>query len=648
MSESSLVGKSVLGYTVTEILGAGNFGTVYKAVKKNPSGEYVRALKHIIIPSEKQYESIFNSMGGDLSKVDDYFSEMLKNIVTEIQILNNLSEKGVRNIVRYYENDITSTETPKRYSIFILMEHLTPLSDYIAKTEFSVKDVIKLGLDVLSALDSCHNNGVIHRDIKDDNIFVSENGEFKIGDFGVSKVLKDSSKAESIKGTPNFLAPEVYLGKESYTKSVDLYSLGIVLYRLLNYNRNPFLPRFPEAYDFKDEEKAFDERMKESVPALPSLGGELIGNIIIKAISGRNDRYSVAKEFYDVLEMAARNTSHDILSAKIRASGSTSYRTISEDEKEAPAISNETIKEKISVDKLNTTVESEAPPISNLFDTVGAKYVPQASKIKTSIPSSSNSTTSTNAERDIQIPPPDRYDSELTKFKDNIMMNKLKVKSLLTVLIIIVVYNVVAFAIPFNRFGSFWSGYCFIMLALILTATVGLYSLDKQGLKSKFYGVPLMYLTWRYLIIQLIVGFVQMFLDFIPFQYGIVINVILLGICLIGLIATDFGKEKIEPIDGKVKEKAFYIKSLQGEVSDLADRASSESVKKVLKGLAETIRYSDPMSSPQLATIENKIEGKVYILSDLVGQADDVAVDLLCAELQQLLAERNRKCRILK
>ena len=80
----------------------------------------------------------------------------------------------------------------------------------------------------MNGLQSCHNNGVIHRDIKDDNIFVSDKGEYKIGDFGVSKVLKDSSKAESLKGTPNFLAPEVYLGKEGYTKSVDLYSLCLL------------------------------------------------------------------------------------------------------------------------------------------------------------------------------------------------------------------------------------------------------------------------------------------------------------------------------------------------------------------------------------------------------------------------------------
>lgn len=56
-----------------------------------------------------------------------------------------------------------------------------------------------LAFDILDGLKSCHENGVIHRDIKDDNIFVSENGGYKIGDFGVSKVLKDSTRAESLK-----------------------------------------------------------------------------------------------------------------------------------------------------------------------------------------------------------------------------------------------------------------------------------------------------------------------------------------------------------------------------------------------------------------------------------------------------------------
>lgn len=317
MAQTNLIGKNILGYTVSEKLGSGAFGTVYKVIKTNAAGQYVRALKHITIPTEKQYNSVLNSMGGDASKADSYFSQMLNNIVSEIRILNDLSEKGVQHIVRYYENDIVVANTPRRYDIFILMEYLTPLEDCIHSQDFLVRDVVRLGLDVLYGLQSCHNNGVIHRDIKDDNIFVSENGEYKIGDFGVSKVLKDSSKAESLKGTPNFLAPEVYLGKESYTKSVDLYSLGIVLYRLLNYSRNPFLPRFPEQYFSQDEDAAFEERMSGKAPELPLLGGEAIGHVIVKAISNSTERFQTADEFINALEAAIDNTPTDVFNEKI-------------------------------------------------------------------------------------------------------------------------------------------------------------------------------------------------------------------------------------------------------------------------------------------------------------------------------------------
>lgn len=320
MAQTNLIGKDILGYTVSEKLGSGVFGTVYKVVKTNVAGEYVRALKHITIPTEKQYNSVLNSMGGDVSKTDSYFSQMLNNIVSEIRILNDLSEKGAQHIVRYYENDILVIDAPKRYDIFILMEYLTPLEDYIQSKNFLVRDAVKLGLDVLYGLQSCHDNGVIHRDIKDDNIFVSDNGEYKIGDFGVSKVLKGSSKAESLKGTPNFLAPEVYLGKESYTKSVDLYSLGIVLYRLLNYSRNPFLPRFPERYFAQDEDKAFKKRMSGKTPALPFLGGEEIGRVIVKAISGSTERFQTANEFIKALESAISKTPNEKLNESIKFS----------------------------------------------------------------------------------------------------------------------------------------------------------------------------------------------------------------------------------------------------------------------------------------------------------------------------------------
>ena len=68
----------------------------------------------------------------------------------------------------------------------------------------------------------------------------------------------------------------------------------------------------------------------------------------------------------------------------------------------------------------------------------------------------------------------------------------------------------------------------------------------------------------------------------------------------------------------------------------------------VLKELADTIQYSDPMSSPQLAAIENKIDVKATDLSQAVEKSEGDAIKALCNELQQLFAERNRKCKILK
>lgn len=319
MSQANLIGQSILGYNVKKIIHSGAFGTVYAVEKTNPSGTYKRALKHMTIPSTSQYISVLNSMGGDESKTKDYFSKMLENIANEIRILNRLSEEDSTHIVRYYENDIKIQDTPLRYDIFILMECLNPLEDFINQNKFTVSDVLNLGFDVLQGLKTCHDNDIIHRDIKEGNIFVTDNNNYKIGDFGVSKILKHSSNAESFTGTPNYLAPEIRSDQRGYTKSVDLYSLGIVLYRLLNYNRNPFVPRYPDNYNYEDENIAFEKRMNGEIPDLPLLGGEFIGKVVVKSLQSSSDRFQTAEEFLNALKNAKEKTSPEILEENIIA-----------------------------------------------------------------------------------------------------------------------------------------------------------------------------------------------------------------------------------------------------------------------------------------------------------------------------------------
>lgn len=312
-----MIGKEILGYRVEEEIGAGGFGTVYRVTKTNAAGTYTRALKHIVLPTKKQYAGVLNSMGGDYAKADDYFAGILADIVGEIRILSELSESGIQNIVRYYENDIIENASPKSYDIYIMMEYLTPFPDHFLSKSFTVRDVIRLGKDILAALISCHEKNIIHRDIKDDNIFVSAEGVYKLGDFGVSKALKDRSRAESVKGTPNFIAPEVYLGKESYDHTVDLYSLGVVLYKLLNKSRNPFLPAFPDSYSSLDEDAAFEARMAGKIPELPLDAQNELGKAVVKALMPRNKRYDSAKEFLGALRAAEQSLGDEELSRTV-------------------------------------------------------------------------------------------------------------------------------------------------------------------------------------------------------------------------------------------------------------------------------------------------------------------------------------------
>lgn len=120
-----------------------------------------------------------------------------------------------------------------------------------------------------------------------------------------------------MKGTPNYIAPEVYLGKEKYDDTVDLYSLGIVLYRMLNMSRGPFLPAYPAAYTSEDEDTAFEKRMKFMTPDLPCFANNALGDVIVRAISPRSERYATAQAFMEAIDCAVNSLSNAELNVAI-------------------------------------------------------------------------------------------------------------------------------------------------------------------------------------------------------------------------------------------------------------------------------------------------------------------------------------------
>ena len=83
---------------------------------------------------------------------------------------------------------------------------------------------------------------------------------FKLGDFGISRTIEKTMSGLSRKGTESYMAPEVYNGN-AYGESVDVYSLGLVLYKCLNNNRLPFFPPISKPIRYSDREEALNKRM---------------------------------------------------------------------------------------------------------------------------------------------------------------------------------------------------------------------------------------------------------------------------------------------------------------------------------------------------------------------------------------------------
>ena len=182
------------------------------------------------------------------------------------------------------------------------MEYLTSFLDYCAGRELTEEDVIQLGIDLCKALEYCQKQNIIHRDIKPENIFVSRFGEFKLGDFGIARELERTMSGLSKKGTFSYMAPEMYKG-EPYDAKVDIYSLGIVLYKLRNHNRLPFISLEKQLITYRDKENALNRRMSGENPPRPAEAGEGLADIILKACAyDRKDRFETAEEFREALE----------------------------------------------------------------------------------------------------------------------------------------------------------------------------------------------------------------------------------------------------------------------------------------------------------------------------------------------------------
>ena len=198
-------------YRIIEEVGRGGMGVVYRAEQTSDSFTRQVAIK------------LLSNNRND--------SQVLQRFQKEQALLAGLKHP---NIAQLYDGGVTNNNIP-----FFVMEYVdgAPIDQYCNGKKLSLKTRLRLLLQVADALSFAHSNLIVHRDIKPSNIFVTQEGEVKLLDFGIAKILDEEKDLQLTQTgnqvlTPGYAAPEQLL-EQPITVATDIYLLGLVGYHLL-------------------------------------------------------------------------------------------------------------------------------------------------------------------------------------------------------------------------------------------------------------------------------------------------------------------------------------------------------------------------------------------------------------------------------
>ncbi|MBQ3136932.1 MAG: protein kinase [Clostridia bacterium] len=262
-------------------LAEGRNSKVFKVYKTVNGVTELLALKTVKFPAgDKELSRVIES--GKYKTVGEYLDTLEKAVTDNMNKM--LSLRTNTNIVRFDNFQIVKESSC--FYVVMLMELLSPFSEKVRPDDVTAEQAIKIGCDLCSAAEGFRNIGIIHHQIKPENIYVDSEGNFKLGDFGISNIAGRVRTEAS-----PYMAPEVYR-ESAYDTSSDIYSIGVLLYKLLNNNRLPFLPEYPLPVSLSERETAFERQMCGDNLAAPSKADSEMAKIISKALAYvQSDRY---------------------------------------------------------------------------------------------------------------------------------------------------------------------------------------------------------------------------------------------------------------------------------------------------------------------------------------------------------------------
>ncbi len=263
-------------------LGEGAMSSVFEIHSSAMGFQEIAALKIITVKS---------NLRGEV--------QIPESTINEIKILQTLS--SCPNIIQYHDSTQRKIYNDENrlagIDILIKMEKLRSLNEADKLTE---SQIIKLAKDMCTALICAAEHNIIHRDIKPQNIFVDKDGAYKLGDFGIAKIVSEFSGSYTMNvGTLAYTAPEIqsaHSGK--YDIASDIYSLGLVLYVFLNNGYMPF------AKSCSSLNEAILKRLSGAPFPSPATGSKNLKTIVMRACNADlAKRYRSPKEMLDDLEL---------------------------------------------------------------------------------------------------------------------------------------------------------------------------------------------------------------------------------------------------------------------------------------------------------------------------------------------------------
>lgn len=260
---SPLMDKMITGDAISDHNGI----RCYPAMNQETNQKYI--LKIISVPSSQtQLEALL--LTGALENEDaarKYFEDRVNEIVRELDILQQLSRQ--EGFLPYEGYQVVSNEDSVGFDIYILTSYKRSLERQFKKKPLSQLDALNLGLDICSALTASRRSGYLFVNLKPNNIYVGNNGEYRIADLGLVSLneLKYAILSEHYIG--DYSPPELSDPFSPLNETIDTYALGRILYQIYN---DGVLP----------------EKDKADIPA-PQYADEELSQIILKAISSNPD-----------------------------------------------------------------------------------------------------------------------------------------------------------------------------------------------------------------------------------------------------------------------------------------------------------------------------------------------------------------------